>query len=124
MSKLKHCRRACNNDLVKAICNHFCSGCIYHRDFTLFDVLAYHMVFNINVLGLTSHDRVLCQVNGTLIVTMEQDGFINSISKFHKEAPVTDTLVRGIHHGHVFCMGGNLSYSLLLLQGPAYCIIC
>jgi hypothetical protein len=81
------------------------------------------MMFNVNVLGSMSCDRVLSQVNGTLIVTMEQDGFINGVPKFHKEAPISDTLVCSIGHGHVFRMGGILSYSLLLSQGPAYSTI-
>ena len=72
------------------------------------------MVFDVDVLGSTSHDRVFCQVNGTLVVTIEWDGFISGVPKFHKEAPIPDTLVRGVCHGHVFCMGGILSYSLLL----------
>ena len=44
---------------------------MYHRDFTLFNVLAYCMVFDVDVLRSTSHDRVFCQVNGTLVVTMD-----------------------------------------------------
>ena len=48
---------------------------MYHRGFTLFNVLVYHIVFDVDVLGSMSYDRVLCQVNSTLIVTMEQDGF-------------------------------------------------
>ena len=82
------------------------------------------MVFDVDVLGSTSHDRVFSQINGALVVTMEQDGFFNSVPKFCKEAPVPDTLVRGICHGHVFHMGGILSHSLLLLRGPANCTIC
>ena len=48
---------------------------MYHRDFTLFDVLVYCMVFDVDVLGSMSRDRVFCQVNSALVVTMEQDGF-------------------------------------------------
>jgi hypothetical protein len=55
---------------------------------------------------------------------MEWDGFIDGIPEFCKEAPILDALVGGVSHGHVFCMGGVLSYGLLLLQGPAYCPIC
>ena len=72
------------------------------------------MVFDVDVLGSTSRDRVNSQVNGTLVVTMEQDGFVNGVPKFPKEAPVPNALIRGVGHGHVFRMGGILSYSLLL----------
>jgi len=45
---------------------------------------------------------------------MEWDGFIDSVPKLHEEAPIPNALVRGVSHGHVFHMGGILSYSLLL----------
>ena len=82
------------------------------------------MVFDVDVLGSTSRDRVFSQVNGALVVTMERDGFFNGVPKFRKEAPVLDTLVRGVCHGHVFRMGGILSHGLLLSRGPANCTIC
>src|ERR1700676_2233339 len=106
--------------LGKAVRNPFCCRCTNQRNCTFLDVFTNDMMSNFDVLRTSPCDRVQGQINGTLIVTMQWDGIVDTEPEFLKETPIPCSLVGRIGHGHVFRFSGVLGHSLLLSRGPAY----
>ena len=98
------------NHLCKHICRVICSSDFLEYNIPFIDDFPNKMKSNIDVLGATMMNLVLCQTNGTLVVAENLHVLLNNIQiPVQPEKPYS--FFECFCYSHILCLSSRQSYS-------------